>query len=144
MKYYLAIVDGRKILETRQDHAKKLDPKFTDIEIPTDKAGLQTFAQEALDVEYKLRKELDEISGSASEGPDKEPSEREETSVSTLAASTSPGRPIRPSGVDIAFEASQIEDFVLNRASVRQCENIFGCLGTRFAELVQESNNGSS
>lgn len=33
-----------------------------------------------------------------------------------------------------AWEATDIEDFILNRASVAQVANIFSCLGTRFKE----------
>lgn len=33
-----------------------------------------------------------------------------------------------------AREADEIQDFILNRATVAQVENIFACIGTRFAE----------
>lgn len=38
-----------------------------------------------------------------------------------------------------SYEATDIEDFILNRASVAQCENIFARLGTRFKELANAS-----
>lgn len=34
--------------------------------------------------------------------------------------------------------ADQIEEFILNQASVKQVENIFQCLGTRFKELASK------
>jgi hypothetical protein len=34
------------------------------------------------------------------------------------------------------FTADEIQDFILNRATVAQTENIFACLGTRFAETL--------
>jgi hypothetical protein len=67
MKYHLAIVDGRKILKTRYDEAHKLDPNSTQIEIPVDKQGLMEFAQEALDVEYQLRKQLETVAAATAE-----------------------------------------------------------------------------
>lgn len=35
-----------------------------------------------------------------------------------------------------AYTATDIEDFILNRATVDQTANILSCLGTRFKELV--------
>lgn len=37
------------------------------------------------------------------------------------------------------WEVTDIEDFLLNRATVAQVENIFACLGTRFKEQVNGS-----
>jgi len=39
-----------------------------------------------------------------------------------------------------AFKANEIEDFILNIASVAQVENIFATLGTRFAELIKRGH----
>lgn len=36
------------------------------------------------------------------------------------------------------WTATDIEDFILNRATVNQASNIMSCLGTRFAELIKE------
>lgn len=38
-----------------------------------------------------------------------------------------------------SYEATDIEEFILDRASVRQVENIFMCLGARFKELANAS-----
>lgn len=35
---------------------------------------------------------------------------------------------------EAAFTATQMEDFILHRATVAQVENLFACLGNRFAE----------
>lgn len=35
------------------------------------------------------------------------------------------------------WTATEIEDFILHRASTAQVENIFGCLGNRFATLAK-------
>lgn len=43
----------------------------------------------------------------------------------------------RVEAVQRDWEASDIEDFVLNRASVAQAENIFACFGNRFKELAR-------
>lgn len=36
------------------------------------------------------------------------------------------------------YTASQIEDYILNRATVNQAASIMSCLGTRFGELAKE------
>jgi hypothetical protein len=60
MKFYTPVDadTGRVVLCTTQDDARKINKKFDSIEIPTDKAGLQAFAQEALDTTYELRQQL--------------------------------------------------------------------------------------
>lgn len=45
-------------------------------------------------------------------------------------------------GQEAAYTARDIEDFILNRASVNQAANILSCLGTVFAETVKERRNG--
>jgi hypothetical protein len=48
-----------------------------------------------------------------------------------------PAIPLKPdAGAD--FSASQIESFILERASVAQVERIMAALGCRFGELVKE------
>lgn len=39
------------------------------------------------------------------------------------------------------WDAGDIVDFILNRATVAQCENVFASLGTRFKEQVNEASN---
>lgn len=41
-----------------------------------------------------------------------------------------------PPALKQTYEATDIEDFILNRATVDQASNIFACLGTRFKELA--------
>jgi hypothetical protein len=36
------------------------------------------------------------------------------------------------------WEATDVADFILNRATVAQAESIFSALGTRFKELVND------
>lgn len=40
-----------------------------------------------------------------------------------------------------AWNATDIEDFILNRATVNEVSNIFACLGTRFKELAGVTGN---
>jgi hypothetical protein len=60
MKFYTPVdaETGRTILCGTQDDARAVNKKFASIEIPTDKAGLLAFAQEALDTAYELRQQL--------------------------------------------------------------------------------------
>jgi hypothetical protein len=44
--------------------------------------------------------------------------------------------PVQPS-LDKIMKASQVEDFILNEATVAQVESLFACLGTRFSELAK-------
>lgn len=41
--------------------------------------------------------------------------------------------------VQNAWDATSIEEFILEHATVAQCENIFARLGTRFKELAKEA-----
>jgi hypothetical protein len=62
------------------------------------------------------------------------PDELEAAELRAVAAAAGPTT--LPSHGQRDWEASDIEDFILNRASVAQVSNIFECLGTRFKEHV--------
>lgn len=79
--------------------------RWTQVEVPTDKRGLIAFLTDR------------NVVGASSENLE-------------LPAAPPPTSP--DAGWD--FTASEIEDFILNRATVAQVENIFAVLGTRFAE----------
>lgn len=90
----------------KQDrHAERVD-------IPTDTAGLCAWLNDREDSKYN---------------PEPEPL--------TLSPDLGPPRyPDPKPDYTRDFTATEIEDFILNRASVAQVGNIFECLGTRFAE----------
>lgn len=55
MIYYIALEpNGRKVLCGTQAEAKVIDKEFTQIDLPTDKAGLMATYQEALDTIHNL------------------------------------------------------------------------------------------
>lgn len=85
---------------------------WTQEEVPTDKAGLLAYLNGMVD-EHRATQSLPAV-------------------PATDRAATSELRSNEPTG---AFTASQIEEFILDRASVGEVEAIFACLGTRFAEL---------
>ena len=59
--------------------------------------------------------------------------ERLEAAVERVSAPT----PISQN-VALQYEADAIVEFILDRAKVHQCENIFAALGTRFGEFAKE------
>jgi hypothetical protein len=85
---------------------------FEQFEVPTDKDGLLTF------LNCERVKAMHEEAVALVETP------------SVIPLSPAAARP----DYTRDFTATEIEDFVLNRATVAQVENIFAALGTRFAE----------
>jgi hypothetical protein len=85
MKFYTPVdaETGRTILCTTQSDAAKINKKFDSVEIPTDKAGLQAFAQEALDTAWELRQQLNRIEHEKSIAP---------VTIDAPAASEEPAR----------------------------------------------------
>ena len=49
MKFCIALVEGKRTLCNTQADAKKLDPHYTQIDIPVHSAGLQDFVQALFD-----------------------------------------------------------------------------------------------
>jgi hypothetical protein len=93
-------------------------------DVPTDKPGLLAFLEER------------NVPASESElGQVDKP--RELLEPEPMDAPPAPAEPPRQQLQD-SYTASDIEDFILNRANVAQASNIMACLGSRFAELVKE------
>lgn len=140
MIFYTAINDeGRTILCGTQADAKAINKDFQQIDIPVDKHGLQAFVQESLNAIFECNRQITVLKGMANGMPaDAEP----DTSDQQDDEAVEPAKPpvdatlsTRQRLNNVSYEATEIEDFLLNRASVAQVENIFGCLGNRFAEL---------
>jgi hypothetical protein len=119
--YYRAVDPETKRLRlfTRKDFAAKLDKDYTSIEVPTDKEGLMEVLQDLID-----------------RGPPVGEPMEEAVTVKTLKIEAKPPEPALPT-------TSNIEEFLLDHASVRDVERIFACLGTRFGEMTNEKRNGS-
>ena len=58
MIYHHCNDNGRTVLVVRQDEARKIDPKFESIDVPTDKAGLMGHLQGLHDRIYELEQQL--------------------------------------------------------------------------------------
>jgi len=112
MKLYLSTAGVWEAPGKQSKGAEKID-------VPTDTAGLVDFlnTQSAIDKDYGPEPEFDEVD---------EPSP--------------PPPPQKAGNPDYArdWSKTEISDFILNRASVSQVEDIFACLGTRFKELAKE------
>jgi hypothetical protein len=101
--------------------ARQAGCSYEQVEVPTDKPGLLCF--------LNVR-----VGTPATDTPpnDDPPEDRRKAEAAGLV----PLRPVNQSQESLT--ASEIEDFILNRASVAQVENIFSCLGTRLAELARQ------
>jgi hypothetical protein len=133
MKFYVAAApDGRTVLCGTQADAKKINKTFEEFEVPVDKTGLMEFAQSALDRIFSLEQQLAAGGGAdplsqAPSAPAEEPAPWEEPA--TLDKAYVPDR----------WTAGQIEDYLLNVATVAQCEQVFTCLGNRFGMLAKNA-----
>ena len=127
MKFYNPVdKDGRTVLCATKAEADKISKNYDTIEVKTDQGSLMAFAQEALDATHQLKLEL----------------EMAKADASSTTTSTRPVLPLSaptPSTPTPAKTANEIEDFILHIASVAQIENLFACLGNRFAELAKQS-----
>ena len=135
MKFYLCHTpEGRQRLVTRQDEAKKLDKNAEPIDIPVDQAGIKAGYEELFDKIFDLEQQ---IGGRApTVAPEQEPSDGDAVISAEPAVYSAPER-------HSSWTALEIEEFILGPATIPQCENIFQCLGTRFAEFAKrEANNG--
>lgn len=97
----------------------------TDVELPKNgRQGMATFINGC---------ELEVATGAVSSGVELDEIEQAEMRAVAEArvATTVSERAQR------AWEATDIEDFILNRATTAQAGNIFACLGTRFKELTR-------
>ncbi len=138
MKFYLALDDqGRKQLRGTQDDIKLVNKKqFETVELPTDKAGLMELVQESFDTIFELQGQINSSKFDASINTTDIPKATGEFfEKATLRSS--------PTSVQTAWTATEIEDFLLNKASVAQVENIFSCLGNRFAEMVKSCSSST-
>lgn len=93
--------------------AREAKVDWEQIDIPTDKAGLMAYVNELI------------YQGASSD-------RAAEAALNAVIDIPRPEAAVHQS--QESFTASEIEDFLLNRATLPQCENIFACLGTRFAE----------
>lgn len=115
MKFYYvkAAPADRRWQKTQADakaQARESSGEFKPREVPTDAHGLGTFLNA---MEFHLIRSQ----------------EREQPPP---VVTTEPPSPI----VSRAWEATDIADFILSRATVAQVESIFSCVGTRFKELA--------
>lgn len=126
--YYISsIAPGFRWQGTQVD-AKKYGGKlgFELREVPTDKPRLMAFLN-AQDMAYVDPPDAS-VEGMVPAQP-LDPLEQAELRAVEAARST-------VSQVSRNWEATDIEDFILHRATVAQAENIFACLGNRFKELA--------
>jgi hypothetical protein len=120
-----------------QAEAKRDGKGWTPETVPTDKEGLIAYLNEhcapKVVASWKLASEP--VPAEAA-NPFAEPED-----INPLTASPEmTWKPVEPQRkvASSSFEATEIEDFILNRASTAQVENIFARLGTRFAEIARK------
>lgn len=93
-------------------------------EVPTDKPNLIQF----LNAEERIT--------SQQSAGQREPDELEKAEMRAVAAAGA--STTMPDHAERNWEATDIEAFILERATVAQASRIFECLGTRFKELANE------
>ena len=131
MKFYLSIEpSGRKVLSSTQEEARSVNKRFDKIDIPTDQKGLQKLVQDSFDAIFQLNSRIRELEAQPA------PASADPAPLATLAK---PERQPVAGSEPTTITMMDIENFILNQASVAQCEGIFSRLGTRFAELVKEA-----
>lgn len=124
MNLYIT-ADGRYV--GTQVEAKKAGKGWTPETVPTDKEGLIAYLNGHNERTCARLEKFDQV-------------DRELAILSDLPnpfADPEPAPPPAPRVASTSFEATEIEDFILNEASVAQCENIFSTLGSRFSELAK-------
>lgn len=107
--------------------AKQIGGTFEQVDVPTDKDGLLTWLNENVSGVAEAKVEHDELEAAELRAV-------EEASRSQLEERSTRRHDL----VDRDWDAGNIQEFVLNRATVAQCEQIFATLGTRFKELVKQ------
>lgn len=113
-----------------QADAKARGKGFSLEEVPTDKEGLLEYLNG-----HVPRNTIRTSDWNAPAEPVNAPPARGPLDVGTGSAPTFNGAPERSLRLDATFTATEIEDFLQNRATVAQVENVFAALGTRFAEM---------
>lgn len=132
--------EGRTILCTTQADSDAIQKNAPKVDIPVDKNGLKSYIQDALDLIHSLQATQPTLDAPAEPVEALEPDKIKDADGWKKQADDYQ----RPANLDqaksvlavnLSYEAMQIEDFILNHASVAQVENLFSCLGNRFAEL---------
>lgn len=154
MIFYVAVdTDLKKHVLTVATEARAIDKGFTQIDIGTDKASLKNLIQESFDLIHQLENQVRMLQADASintyqplataEGLERSQEQAPGLGVPDdgQAKPSLQSDPISggTAAVSSSFTATQIEDFILNIATVAQTENILSCLGCRMAELVKEN-----
>jgi hypothetical protein len=103
--------------------AKEFRNDWELVEVPTDKEGLLDWLNEHYAPSTDVAEDPDEL---------EQAEQRAIAERQREAYRTGPGK-----DVSASWDATDIEDFILNRATVNQAANILACLGTRFKELAQ-------
>jgi hypothetical protein len=104
--------------------ARQLGRTFEQVEVPTDKEGLLNWlnSNTVIDGHTEDARPSDDVD------------ELREAELRAIAAAAKPTAP----AINTNWTATDVTDFVLNRATISQVENIFACLGTRFKEVVNQ------
>ena len=114
--------NGHFLVATQADakrEARERKCTWSQVDVPTDKAGLMTYVN-GLKAQASQLLALAEHEGTM---PAAEP------------------QPVTISATSVQLdEQTNVEDYILNRATVTQVENLFSRLGTRFKELAQQSS----
>jgi hypothetical protein len=135
MIFYIATdQDGKKHVLTVATEAKAIDKDFLEIDQPNDKAALKHLLQESFDAVYRLQGIINSLKHDAAINDTPAPS----AEPTPVAALPEPPQQVPAVPVQSSWTATQIEDFILNDATVAQVENIYSCLGNRFAELAKK------
>lgn len=132
MKFYLAVdpETGRKMLRPNQEEARSINKVFQVFEVPTDKAGLMDFAQEALDRIHTLEGEINSLKHDAQIAPVTIPTSNEESHSSGEAVALDS----RPEASPSLSNVQSIMEFLLDKATQAQVESIFSAIGARWGE----------
>jgi hypothetical protein len=144
MIFYIATdKDGRKHVLTVHGEALKIDKHCVEIDQPNDKASLKKLIQESFDHIHLLEQKISSLLDQQIEDIDTSdiPEEGEEffEKATLRQPAPAPAAPAAAVATQTSWTATQIEDFILNEASINQVANIHSCLGTRFAELIKET-----
>jgi hypothetical protein len=136
MIFYIATdTDGKKHVLTVKTEAEAIDKNFVEIDQPNDKKALQTLIQESFDTIYDLEQQISRSApAEGSDGSQEQVPDVASESPMSRQAETS----VRPA-IQSDWTATQIEEFLLNQATMKQVENIFSCFGTRFREFAEMS-----
>jgi hypothetical protein len=137
--FYTAVAEnGATRIVGTQAEARAINKDFQQVDIPTDKPGLMAILQDSFDTIFNLEQQI----GGAGASVPAEGSDGSQEQVPDVASESPVSRQAEPSvrpAIQNDWTAAQIEDFILNRATVSQTENIFSCLGARFKELASSS-----